>query len=160
MVVAQKEDDYDLVSGTRYDLGGSVNGWDLKGKVISRTANYITQVLLRPNATGLTGYSGMFKPPFENFYPCQKHLLTSPGSPWTSRHQWMKVKNESFWRNEEFWNSGIFKPNHFSWIHQHNAYYNAHKYLTFVMEIFDGKYLDNLRLIPAVQEVRSGVSGV
>ena len=55
MVVTQKEDDYDLVSGTRYDLGGGVNGGDLKRKVISRTANYITQVLLRPNATDLTG---------------------------------------------------------------------------------------------------------
>jgi dolichol-phosphate mannosyltransferase len=44
----QKEGNYDVVTGTRYDLGGGVYGWDLKRKVVSRTANYITQVLLRP----------------------------------------------------------------------------------------------------------------
>jgi len=46
----QKEGNYDVVTGTRYALGGGVNGWDLKRKVVSRTANYITQVLLRPGA--------------------------------------------------------------------------------------------------------------
>jgi len=61
MIVKQKEEDYDLVSGTRYDLGGGVNGWDLKRKVISRTANFITQVLLRPNATDLTGSFRLYK---------------------------------------------------------------------------------------------------
>ncbi|ESN92530.1 hypothetical protein HELRODRAFT_89417 [Helobdella robusta] len=51
----QKESDYDIVSGTRYARGGGVYGWDLKRKFISRTANYIVQVLLRPGASDLTG---------------------------------------------------------------------------------------------------------
>ena len=46
----QKEGDFDLVSGTRYAGGGGVNGWDLKRKIISQGANFVTQVLLRPGA--------------------------------------------------------------------------------------------------------------
>ena len=30
----QKEENCDVVSGTRYDLGGGVHGWDLKRKLI------------------------------------------------------------------------------------------------------------------------------
>lgn len=30
----QKEGNCDVVSGTRYDLGGGVHGWDLKRKLI------------------------------------------------------------------------------------------------------------------------------
>ena len=44
-----------LVSGTRYAGCGGVNGWDLKRKIISRGANYVTQILLRPGASDLTG---------------------------------------------------------------------------------------------------------
>ncbi|KAK1147282.1 hypothetical protein AOXY_G35560 [Acipenser oxyrinchus oxyrinchus] len=44
----QKEGNYDIVSGTRYSGDGGVYGWDLKRKVISRGANFITQILLRP----------------------------------------------------------------------------------------------------------------
>ena len=44
-----------LVSGTRYAGDGGVNGWDLKRKIISRGANYVTQILLRPGASDLTG---------------------------------------------------------------------------------------------------------
>lgn len=40
----QKEEDLDIVSGTRYVGSGGVYGWDLKRKLISRVANYITQV--------------------------------------------------------------------------------------------------------------------
>ena len=61
MVAKQKEKDFDVVSGTRYALGGGVNGWDLKRKLISRTANYITQILLRPNASDLTGSFRLYK---------------------------------------------------------------------------------------------------
>ena len=46
----QREGDFDLVSGTRYAGGGGVNGWDLKRKIISQGANFVTQVLLRPGA--------------------------------------------------------------------------------------------------------------
>ena len=44
-----------VVSGTRYAGDGGVNGWDLKRKIISRGANYVTQILLRPGASDLTG---------------------------------------------------------------------------------------------------------
>lgn len=36
-------------------------GWDLKRKVISRGANYVTQVLLRPGASDLTGSFRLYK---------------------------------------------------------------------------------------------------
>ena len=57
----QREGDFDLVSGTRYAGGGGVNGWDLKRKVISRGANFVTQVLLRPGASDLTGSFRLYK---------------------------------------------------------------------------------------------------
>ncbi|XP_041378815.1 LOW QUALITY PROTEIN: dolichol-phosphate mannosyltransferase subunit 1-like [Gigantopelta aegis] len=51
----QQEGDYDIVTGTRYSLGGGVYGWDLHRKVISRGANFLAQILLRPSASDLTG---------------------------------------------------------------------------------------------------------
>eukprot|EP00112_Aurelia_sp_Birch-Aquarium-sp1_P005806 Seg1658.16 transcript_id=Seg1658.16/GoldUCD/mRNA.D3Y31 product="Dolichol-phosphate mannosyltransferase subunit 1" protein_id=Seg1658.16/GoldUCD/D3Y31 len=57
----QKENDYDVISGTRYIGNGGVYGWDLKRKFISRTANYITQVFLRPGASDLTGSFRLYK---------------------------------------------------------------------------------------------------
>lgn len=57
----QKEGNFDLVSGTRYAGGGGVNGWDLKRKIISRGANFVTQVLLRPGASDLTGSFRLYK---------------------------------------------------------------------------------------------------
>jgi len=57
----QQEGNYDLVSGTRYAGDGGVNGWDLKRKIISRGANYVTQVLLRPGASDLTGSFRLYK---------------------------------------------------------------------------------------------------
>nr|CAG4644209.1 EOG090X0B9X [Lepidurus arcticus] len=57
----QKKKDYDIVSGTRYIGTGGVYGWDLKRKIISRGANYVTQVLLRPGASDLTGSFRLYK---------------------------------------------------------------------------------------------------
>lgn len=57
----QKEADFDLVSGTRYAGDGGVNGWDLKRKIISRGANFVTQFLLRPGASDLTGSFRLYK---------------------------------------------------------------------------------------------------
>ena len=57
----QKEKNYDVVSGTRYSGDGGVFGWDLKRKLISRGANYVTQVLLRPGASDLTGSFRLYK---------------------------------------------------------------------------------------------------
>ncbi|XP_060073822.1 dolichol-phosphate mannosyltransferase subunit 1-like [Ylistrum balloti] len=57
----QKEGDFDLVSGTRYIGDGGVFGWDFKRKLMSRTANYVTQVLLRPGASDLTGSFRLYR---------------------------------------------------------------------------------------------------
>ncbi|KAH8870795.1 putative dolichol-phosphate mannosyltransferase isoform 1 [Schistosoma japonicum] len=57
----QKQHDYDIVTGTRYALNGGVSGWDLKRKLVSRTANYIAQILLRPKASDLTGSFRLYK---------------------------------------------------------------------------------------------------
>jgi hypothetical protein len=43
------------VTGTRYDLGGAVFGWDLRRKLFSRVANYLADVLLNPKVSDLTG---------------------------------------------------------------------------------------------------------
>ena len=62
MISLQEKQGYDLVSGTRYSgKEAGVYGWDLKRKVISRGANYLTQVLLRPNASDLTGSFRLYK---------------------------------------------------------------------------------------------------
>ena len=54
MIDLQKEENFDVVSGTRYKgKEAGVYGWDLKRKVISRGANLLTQILLRPNASVL-----------------------------------------------------------------------------------------------------------
>lgn len=58
----QKENDYDIVSGTRYKGEGSgVYGWNFKRKLVSRGANFLTQFLLRPNASDLTGSFRLYK---------------------------------------------------------------------------------------------------
>ncbi|MGH0189372.1 UNVERIFIED_CONTAM: hypothetical protein FKN15_035308 [Acipenser sinensis] len=61
--VRQKDGNYDIVSGTRYSGDGGVYGWDLKRKVISRGANFITQILLRPGASDLTGSFSIYSRP-------------------------------------------------------------------------------------------------
>uniref|UniRef100_A0A8C9VUU2 Dolichol-phosphate mannosyltransferase subunit 1 n=1 Tax=Scleropages formosus TaxID=113540 RepID=A0A8C9VUU2_SCLFO len=57
----QKEGGFDVVSGTRYSGNGGVYGWDLRRKLISRGANFLTQVLLRPGASDLTGSFRLYK---------------------------------------------------------------------------------------------------
>ncbi|NXS13804.1 DPM1 mannosyltransferase, partial [Neodrepanis coruscans] len=57
----QKEGNFDIVSGTRYRGNGGVHGWDLKRKLISRGANFLTQVLLRPGASDLTGSFRLYR---------------------------------------------------------------------------------------------------
>lgn len=49
------------MSGTRYVGDGGVYGWDFRRKVISRGANYLSQILLRPGATDLTGSFRLYK---------------------------------------------------------------------------------------------------
>jgi len=57
----QQEKDYDIVTGTRYAGDGGVYGWNIKRKAISRTANYVTQILLRPGCSDLTGSFRLYK---------------------------------------------------------------------------------------------------
>lgn len=55
MIEKQKETASQIVIGTRYSGTGGVYGWDIKRKLISRGANFLTQVLLRPGVSDLTG---------------------------------------------------------------------------------------------------------
>ncbi|XP_033626354.1 dolichol-phosphate mannosyltransferase subunit 1 isoform X1 [Asterias rubens] len=57
----QQDGDLDIVSGTRYAGTGGVYGWDFKRKLISRGANFLTQILLRPGASDLTGSFRLYK---------------------------------------------------------------------------------------------------
>ncbi|KAJ9582637.1 hypothetical protein L9F63_023015 [Diploptera punctata] len=57
----QKSGNYDVVSGTRYIGTGGVYGWDFKRKLVSRGANYLTQLMLRPGASDLTGSFRLYK---------------------------------------------------------------------------------------------------
>ncbi|XP_013097293.1 dolichol-phosphate mannosyltransferase subunit 1 [Stomoxys calcitrans] len=57
----QKKHNYDIVSGTRYLGNGGVSGWDFKRKLISRGANFLSQLLLRPRASDLTGSFRLYK---------------------------------------------------------------------------------------------------
>eukprot|EP01138_Halocafeteria_seosinensis_P015720 gb/GECG01016041.1/.p1 GENE.gb/GECG01016041.1/~~gb/GECG01016041.1/.p1 ORF type:complete len:254 (+),score=29.26 gb/GECG01016041.1/:1-762(+) len=57
----QKEQNYDVVSGSRYISGGGVYGWDFQRKLTSRVANFLAQFLLNPNASDLTGSFRLYK---------------------------------------------------------------------------------------------------
>ncbi|CAG9766435.1 unnamed protein product [Ceutorhynchus assimilis] len=57
----QKTGDYDVVTGTRYVGTGGVHGWDFKRKLVSRGANLLTQILLRPGVSDLTGSFRLYK---------------------------------------------------------------------------------------------------
>ncbi|GAB0096766.1 Dolichol-phosphate mannosyltransferase subunit 1 [Sergentomyia squamirostris] len=57
----QKRENLDIVSGTRYRENGGVYGWDFKRKLISRGANYLSQILLRPGASDLTGSFRLYR---------------------------------------------------------------------------------------------------
>ncbi|CAH0387620.1 unnamed protein product [Bemisia tabaci] len=59
----QKSEDFDVVSGTRYMGDGGVYGWDFKRKLVSRGANFLSQLLLRPGASDLTGSFRLYKKP-------------------------------------------------------------------------------------------------
>lgn len=62
-IAKQKEKDYDIVTGTRYAGDGGVYGWDLKRKLVSRGANFLARVVLRPNISDVTGSFRLYKKP-------------------------------------------------------------------------------------------------
>ena len=57
----QKEQDCDIVTGTRYSLGGGVAGWDLRRVLTSRGANLLANLLLTPGVSDLTGSFRLYK---------------------------------------------------------------------------------------------------
>ena len=61
MIAKQREGGFDIVSGTRYEGDGGVQGWDLKRKLISRGANFVSTLLLTPGASDLTGSFRLYK---------------------------------------------------------------------------------------------------
>ncbi|XP_015591581.1 probable dolichol-phosphate mannosyltransferase [Cephus cinctus] len=61
MIELQRYLDLDIVSGTRYIGDGGVYGWDFKRKLVSRGANFLTQLMLRPGASDLTGSFRLYK---------------------------------------------------------------------------------------------------
>ncbi|MES1921171.1 hypothetical protein MHBO_002740 [Bonamia ostreae] len=73
-VEAQKSDDYDIVSGSRYSLlprsfkfakklveNGGVYGWNLKRKCFSTIANIFAKVLLGTRSSDLTGSFRLYR---------------------------------------------------------------------------------------------------
>lgn len=62
-IAKQKANDYDIVTGTRYAGDGGVYGWDLKRKLVSRGANFLSRTLLRPNISDVTGSFRLYKKP-------------------------------------------------------------------------------------------------
>lgn len=61
MIKLQKAQKLDVVTGTRYVGTGGVYGWDFKRKLVSRGANFLTQLLLRPGVSDLTGSFRLYK---------------------------------------------------------------------------------------------------
>lgn len=62
-IAKQETEDFDIVTGTRYAGDGGVYGWDFKRKLISRGANFLATVVLRPNVSDLTGSFRLYKTP-------------------------------------------------------------------------------------------------
>ena len=57
----QRENDDDIISSTRYGLGGGVAGWDFKRILTSRGANLLASLLLNPSFSDLTGSYRLYK---------------------------------------------------------------------------------------------------
>jgi len=57
----QAHGNLDIVTGTRYAGEGGVFGWDFRRKLVSRGANFLTQIMLRPGCSDLTGSFRLYK---------------------------------------------------------------------------------------------------
>lgn len=60
-IAKQKQNNYDIVTGTRYCMGGGVCGWNFKRIFVSRVANYLASVMLNPGVSDLTGSFRLYK---------------------------------------------------------------------------------------------------
>lgn len=62
MIRLQETDDFDIITGTRYNgKGAGVYGWDLKRKLVSKGANIFADTLLQPGVSDLTGSFRLYK---------------------------------------------------------------------------------------------------
>jgi len=62
MIRLQGTDDFDIVTGSRYNGNGAgVYGWDLKRKLVSKGANILADSLLQPGVSDLTGSFRLYK---------------------------------------------------------------------------------------------------
>ncbi|OAF71390.1 hypothetical protein A3Q56_00842 [Intoshia linei] len=57
----QKNQNCDIVTGSRYAPGGGVFGWNLWRKMVSRTANLLASLVMQPNCRDLTGSFRLYK---------------------------------------------------------------------------------------------------
>ncbi|EGG15831.1 glycosyltransferase [Cavenderia fasciculata] len=57
----QKKLKCEIVTGTRYQSGGGVYGWNFYRKLTSRVANYIATVFLTPGVSDLTGSFRLYR---------------------------------------------------------------------------------------------------
>lgn len=57
----QRATNSDVVTGTRYVSQGGVCGWNLRRKLVSRVANFIAQIVLRPGVSDLTGSYRLYR---------------------------------------------------------------------------------------------------
>jgi dolichol-phosphate mannosyltransferase len=60
-IAKQKNTGADIITGTRYALGGGVAGWDLRRVLTSRGANLLANLLLTPGISDLTGSFRLYK---------------------------------------------------------------------------------------------------
>jgi len=60
-IALQQKNNLDIVTGTRYSGNGGVYGWDFYRKLVSRGANYLTQFLLWPGVSDLTGSFRLYR---------------------------------------------------------------------------------------------------
>lgn len=76
MIATQKTGQYDIVTGCRYvSPGGGVHGWDLRRKLVSRGANFLAKILLRPGVRDLTGSFRLYKR--DAFERIMEHIKSS-----------------------------------------------------------------------------------
>jgi dolichol-phosphate mannosyltransferase len=61
MINIQKLYNADIVNASRYSNGGGVIGWGLYRRMISKTANYITRILLNSSRTDMTGSFRLYR---------------------------------------------------------------------------------------------------
>jgi len=61
LIAEQARGNFDIVIGSRCLPGGGVSGWDLRRKVVSRGANLLTEVMLQPRLSDITGSFRLYK---------------------------------------------------------------------------------------------------